>query len=83
MRGEFNGLQKKILDENPYAFYVHCFAHRLQLVVVSVASCFSSIHDLFEYVSLIVSTTTVSCKRRDSLREELLGNVAEIQNFPT
>ena len=48
MRGEFNGLQKKILDENPYAFYVHCFAHRLQLVVVSVASCCSSIHDLFE-----------------------------------
>ena len=38
MRGEFNGLQKKVLDENPYAFYVHCFAHRLQLVVVSVAS---------------------------------------------
>ena len=29
MRDEFNGLQKKILDENPHAFYVHCFAHRL------------------------------------------------------
>jgi hypothetical protein len=27
MRGEFNGLQKQIRDENPYAFYVHCFAH--------------------------------------------------------
>jgi len=38
MRGEFNGLQKQIRDENPYAFYVHCFAHRLQLVIVSVAS---------------------------------------------
>jgi hypothetical protein len=23
MTGEFNGLQRKILDENPYAFYVH------------------------------------------------------------
>ncbi|XP_073360697.1 uncharacterized protein [Aegilops tauschii subsp. strangulata] len=77
MRGEFNGLQKKILDENPYAFYVHCFAHRLQLVVVSVASCCSSIHDLFEYVSLIVSTTTVSCKRRDSLREERHQNILD------
>ncbi|KQJ83648.1 hypothetical protein BRADI_5g16026v3 [Brachypodium distachyon] len=42
MRGEFNGLQRKILDENPYALYVHCFSHRLQLVVVSVASCCSS-----------------------------------------
>jgi hypothetical protein len=27
MRGEFNGLQKLVRDEAPYAFYVHCFAH--------------------------------------------------------
>ena len=26
MRGEFNGVQKLIRDENPYTFYVHCFA---------------------------------------------------------
>ena len=36
MRGEFNGLQKLIRDESPYAFYVHCFAHQLQLVVVQL-----------------------------------------------
>ena len=42
MRGEFNGVQKLIRDENPYAFYVHCFAHQLQLVVVSVVRCFPS-----------------------------------------
>lgn len=69
MRGEFNGLQRKILDENPYAFYVHCYAHRLQLVVVSVASSCNSIHDFFEYISLIVTTTSASCKRRDALTE--------------
>jgi hypothetical protein len=71
MRGEFNGLQRKILDENPYAFYVHCFAHRLQLVVVAVAtsSC-SYIHDFFEYASLIVTTTSSSCKKMEVLLEE-------------
>ncbi|XP_058746254.1 uncharacterized protein LOC131619134 [Vicia villosa] len=69
MRGEFNGLQRKILDENPYVFYVHCYAHRLQLVVVSVASSSSSIYDFFEYISLIVTTTSASCKRRDALAE--------------
>jgi hypothetical protein len=47
MRGEFNGLQKRILDDNPYAFYVHCFAHQLQLVVGSDSSCCSSVHDFF------------------------------------
>jgi hypothetical protein len=49
MRGEFNGLQKKKLDLNPHAYYVHCFVHQLQLVVVSVASSVScqSVHDFF------------------------------------
>jgi hypothetical protein len=49
MRGEFNGLQKKILDLNPHAYYVHYFAHQLQLVVVSVASSTSCqlVHDFF------------------------------------
>lgn len=78
MRGEFNGLQRKILDENPYALYVHCFAHRLQLVVVSVASCCSSIHDFFEYVTLIVTTTSASCKRRDTLTEEHYQNILDM-----
>jgi hypothetical protein len=71
MRGEFNGLQRKILDENPYAFYVHCFAHRLQLVVVAVATSSSSyVHDFFEYVSLIVTTSSSSCKKMEVLVEE-------------
>ncbi|XP_058748834.1 uncharacterized protein LOC131621815 [Vicia villosa] len=69
MRGEFNGLQRKILDENPYAFYVHCYAHCLKLVVMFIASSCSSIHDFFEYISLIVTTTSASCKRKDALKE--------------
>ena len=67
MRGEFNGLQKLIRDENPYAFYIHCFAHQLQLVVVAVSKCCSSIEDFFEYVTSIVSATSASCKRKDLL----------------
>ncbi|XP_058752305.1 uncharacterized protein LOC131625458 [Vicia villosa] len=41
----------------------------MQLVVVSVASNCSSIHDFFEYISLIVTTTSASCKRKDALKE--------------
>ena len=29
MRGEFNGLKAKIMQENKSAYYVHCFAHQL------------------------------------------------------
>ena len=37
MRGEFNGLKALILKENPSAYYVHYFAHQLQLALVAVA----------------------------------------------
>jgi hypothetical protein len=79
LRGEFNGLQKKILDLNPHAYYIHCFAHQLQLVVVSVASsaCCQSVHDFFEYIQLIVTTTSSSCKRRDTLKEKHRQNLIE------
>jgi hypothetical protein len=70
MRGEFNGLQKMIHDENPYAFYIHCFAHQLQLVVVSILRCCSYIEDFFEYVTMIVNTTSSSCKRKDILLDK-------------
>ena len=70
MRGEFNGLQKLIRDENPNAFYVHCFANQLQQVVVTVASCSRAIADFFNYVPLIVTAVSASCKRKDALIEK-------------
>jgi hypothetical protein len=38
MRGEINGLKSLILKENKCTFYVHCFAHQLQLALVAVAN---------------------------------------------
>jgi hypothetical protein len=67
MRGEFNGFQKFIRGENTYAFYIHCFAHQLQLVVVVVSKCCPSLEDFFNYVTSIVSSTSASCKRKDLL----------------
>ncbi|XP_076950753.1 uncharacterized protein LOC143623810 [Bidens hawaiensis] len=43
MRGELNGLKEKILAENKYAFYIHCFADQLQLVVVATSSEYASV----------------------------------------
>ena len=54
MRGEFNGLQKLIRDDNPCAFYVLCFAHQLQLIVAAISECCSGIKDFFDHVNLIV-----------------------------
>ncbi|XP_042374444.1 zinc finger MYM-type protein 1-like [Zingiber officinale] len=69
MRGEFNGLKSLILQENPYASYIHCFSHQLQLVIIAVAKSNLNASDFFYYVTMIVNTTGASCKRRDQLRQ--------------
>lgn len=60
-------MQKLIRDDSPHAFYVHCFAHQLQLVVVTVAKCSKCISDFFNHVPLIVTQVSASCKRKDTL----------------
>ncbi|CAH9103364.1 unnamed protein product [Cuscuta epithymum] len=47
MRGTWNGLQALFLRDYPCAYYVHCFAHRLQLVLVYAAKDVSVIWEFF------------------------------------
>ena len=42
MSGKDNGVQKKIRDIHPAAIYIHCMAHKLNLVIV--ASCMTTQH---------------------------------------
>ena len=35
MRGAWNCLQSLFLNDCPYAYYIHCFAHQLQLALVA------------------------------------------------
>ncbi|XP_042380342.1 zinc finger MYM-type protein 1-like [Zingiber officinale] len=69
MSGEFNGLKSLIMKENPYALYVHCFAHQLQLVVVAVAQANQYVCDFMWIVGSIVNTSASSYKRADKLRQ--------------
>ncbi|XP_042003687.1 zinc finger MYM-type protein 1-like [Salvia splendens] len=71
MRGEFNGLKSLILQENPYAMYIHCFSHQLQLIIVAVAKGIRVVKDVFSYVSMIVNMVGASCREKDQLRLEL------------
>ncbi|KAH7681808.1 Ribonuclease H-like protein [Dioscorea alata] len=77
MKGQFNGLKALILNENPFAFYVHCFAHQLQLVVVSVARSILAISDFFSYVTMIVNIVGASYKRRDVLLQKHHDKIVE------
>ncbi|XP_057734501.1 uncharacterized protein LOC130949921 [Arachis stenosperma] len=37
MRGELNELQALLLKDCPFAYYIHCLAHRLELALISAA----------------------------------------------
>ena len=69
MRGEFNGLRSLVARENSSAYYVHCFAHQLQLVVVAVAKKHFDIADFFDMISTLLNVVGASCKRQDMFRE--------------
>ncbi|KAJ0971407.1 hypothetical protein J5N97_019366 [Dioscorea zingiberensis] len=77
MQGEYNGLKTLILKENQSAFYIHCFAHQLQLALVAVAKKNVSIEVLFIVVNDIVNVVGGSCKRRDILLENQAIKVFE------
>ena len=55
MRGEWNGLQALISSECPYAYYVHCFAHRLQLALVAASKEVIPVHQFFIKLNSIVN----------------------------
>ncbi|CAN1136663.1 Zinc finger MYM-type protein 1 [Linum perenne] len=62
MKGEINGLKTLILEESPSAYYIHCFAHRLQLTLVAVALNHGTVTNL----------VGASCKRQDIIRQSEL-----------
>ena len=70
MGGELDEPKTLILNKNPYARYVHCFAHQLQLVVVAVAEGNQFVSDFFDYMSLVTNVVGDSCKRKDELRQK-------------
>ncbi|XP_071714926.1 uncharacterized protein [Rutidosis leptorrhynchoides] len=69
MCGEFNGLKALILRDNSLAYYIHCFTHQLQLVVMAVAKHHDRVGDFFDKIALVVTVVFASCKRKDMIRD--------------
>ncbi|XP_019085575.1 PREDICTED: zinc finger MYM-type protein 1-like [Camelina sativa] len=77
MKGEFNGLRALVVGENNAAYYVHCFAHQLQLVVVAIAKKHFEVGDFFDMISTLLNVVGASCKRQDMIRENYRRKVQE------
>ncbi|CAN1249547.1 Zinc finger MYM-type protein 1 [Linum perenne] len=77
MKGEINGLKTLILLKTSSAYYIHCFAHQLQLTLVVVARNHGEISLFFDVVSVLTNLVGASCKRRDIVRETQAEKVAD------
>ena len=67
MSGKNNGVQRKILDINPRAFYVPCNAHTLNLVVNDAAKCCIEAVNFFGIVQSVYVFFAGSTHRWDVL----------------
>ncbi|XP_042056443.1 zinc finger MYM-type protein 1-like [Salvia splendens] len=77
MKGEIHGLKTLIMKDTPSAYYVHCFAHQLQLTLVAISKKNDDCSWLFETVSILLNVIGVSCKRNELLREVQAQKVAQ------
>jgi hypothetical protein len=75
VKGEIKGLKTLIIKESPSAYYVHCFAHQLQLVLFAVAKDSGDCVCFFDRVSLLLNIVGSSCKRHGMLRHHQYDNV--------
>ncbi|XP_061962456.1 uncharacterized protein LOC133682945 [Populus nigra] len=62
IRGAWNGLRALFLRDCPYAYYIHCFAHQLQLALVAIAGNEISIWLFFSKLTTIINLICASPK---------------------
>ncbi|XP_047320720.1 zinc finger MYM-type protein 1-like [Impatiens glandulifera] len=76
MNGIFNGLQAPFLKDCPYAYYVHCFAHRLQLALINAAEKEISTWIFFSNLTTIINLITSSSKHNTELQSAQANEIA-------
>jgi hypothetical protein len=78
MRGEWKGLQALFLNDCPYAYYVHCFAHRLQLALIVASREVVFVYEFFSSLNFIINVVSASCKRHDQLQDAHEVDIAHL-----
>ena len=76
MRGKWNGLQALIWNDRLYAYYIHSFAHRLQLALVGASKAVVPLNRFFTKLILVINNIRVSCKRIEQLKIARVSDIA-------
>ncbi|KAL5812369.1 hypothetical protein ACOSQ3_027319 [Xanthoceras sorbifolium] len=67
----------------PYAYYIHCFAHRLQLALVAVSKEVREVWIFFSKLSSVVNFVGASAKRHSELKlireDEIIDMIASAE----
>lgn len=69
MSGKTGGVQAKIKEKYPYAYFVHCYAHQLNLFMQKSASQNARVRIFFQNLSAIPAFFSNSSHRCDILQE--------------
>ena len=65
MSGHIAGVQTLVREEYPFAYFFHCAAHRLNLILCQSASAIPAVKVFFANVSAFNNFTNLSSKRKD------------------
>ncbi|XP_021980504.1 zinc finger MYM-type protein 1-like [Helianthus annuus] len=71
MKGKHKGVQKRLLEVNPRAFYAPCGCHSLNLVISDMASACDKVQDFFGTIQRICSIFASSTKRWKILQDNI------------
>ena len=74
-------MQPKFIEECPHAYYVHCFAHRLQLALVAASKEVTEVHNFFDDLALVVNIVLSSTKRNDDLHDHQVAEMEHLIEF--
>nr|XP_023870697.1 zinc finger MYM-type protein 1-like [Quercus suber] len=78
MRGMWSGFQALILNDCPYAYYIHCFAHRLKLALVKASKQVVPISHFFLTLLFLIRIVNASCKRNEQLKVANANEIARL-----
>ncbi|KAG7968740.1 hypothetical protein I3843_08G170200 [Carya illinoinensis] len=78
MHGEWNGLKALFFKYCPYAYYVHCWAYKLQLALVATSREAKHVHQFFVHLTSTINIVIGSSKCHDELQ---FAQTAEIESL--
>jgi hypothetical protein len=74
MRGQYTGLQARVKSASPTAYFVHCYAHRLNLVIIDVCSENVMSRNFFCIIQKLYSFIESSAKRHGLFQDIIRDN---------